>query len=171
MHVVRQVNLPGQRSGQCNQQASVLHVLPGHPSQVTEHHHQRKNTADRGNAFLGQNGPNLRGQCIPQPLLETHMPQAVVVPVARCDVVPSCVGVCSHAVGGALLLEVRFGDWAAHQVLQAQQNTKHTSVNCGQTGINRDTQHDGIENQTEKQLQVCLKLIDQFKKNLERFVG
>ena len=80
------------------------------------------------------------------------MPQAVVVAVAGGDVVPGSVGVCRHAVGGALLLNISLGYRAAQGVLHAKQHHKNTCVYSGQTRINCNTQHNCIENKTEKQL-------------------
>ena len=94
----------------------------------------------------------MRTERIPQALLEARMPQPIVVTVARRDVVPGGVGVGRHAVAGGLLRQVGSGHGTTYNILQAQQHHKNGGIHAGQSGINGKTQHDGIENQAEKEL-------------------
>ena len=171
MDVVGQINLPGERCGKGNQQAGISHVAPGNPCQIAENNNQCKHAADGSYAFARQDCSYLRPQCIAQTLLETRMPQPIVVPIASRDVVPSRVGVGRHAVACSLLLQVSICHRATHQVLQAQKHDKDSSVDARQPCINCETQHDGIEYQAEKEFQVRFKFIHQLKKYLKGFIG
>ena len=171
MHVVRQLNLARQRGGQRNQHARVQPVLAGHPGQIAEHHDQRKDAADGRNALTRQDGANLRAQGIAQPQLEAAVPQPVVVAVTGGDVVPRGVGVANHPVGGALLCQVGGRHRPAHQPLQPQQKEEDAGVHHGQAGVDGKAQYDGIKDQPEKQFEVGLQLVNQFKKNVKNLIG
>jgi len=136
-----------------------------------EHDGKADDAAHRAHAFARHDGADLRGQAFAQPELEAAEPQPQIIAVAAEHVVPRRVALRGDAVVHPLIFQIGDRDRLLQHPLHQQQHRERADIGERQADVDLGTEHDGVEDEAEEQLQREFQLVHDVEEALEGLAG
>ena len=125
----------------------------------------------RRQALARHDRPDLRTQGVAQAHLEARKPEPQIVAVTGEHVVPGGVALRGHAVGLALVFKEGARHRLAQHDLHQDQDDEGEAVGDRKTAVDFAADHDRVEEEVKRQLEIGFEFVGELKEDVERLAG